>query len=89
MTAYSLKYAKENLERIAQEAVDNDQATYITLDSGEAVVIVPKERYESWNETDYLLSNPANRRHLLASIEQYRQGQVVRKSLEELEDAAQ
>lgn len=89
MTAYSLKYAKENLERIAQEAVDNDQATYITLDSGEAVVIVPKERYESWNETDYLLSNPANRRHLLASIEQYRQGQVVRKSLEVLEDAAQ
>ncbi|MEF2279218.1 type II toxin-antitoxin system Phd/YefM family antitoxin [Deinococcus sp. YIM 134068] len=89
MTAYSIKYAKENLERIAQEAVDNDQATYITLDSGEAVVIVPKERYESWNETDYLLSNPANRRHLLASIEQYRQGQVVRKSLEELEDAAQ
>lgn len=89
MTAYSLKYAKENLERIAQEAVDNDQATYITLDSGESVVIVPRQRYESWNETEYLLSNPANRRHLLASIEQYRQGQVVRKSLEELEDAAQ
>jgi len=88
MTAYSLKYAKENLERIAQEAVDNDQATYITLDSGESVVIVPRQRYEAWNETDYLLSNPANRRHLLASIEQYRQGKVVRKTLEELENSA-
>lgn len=87
MTAYSLNYAKENLERIAQEAVDNDQATYITLDSGESVVIVPRQRYESWNETEYLLSNPANRRYLLNSIEQYRQGRVIRKSIEELENS--
>ena len=85
MTAYSLKYAQENLERIAQEAVDNDQATYITLDSGEAVVIVPRERYESWSETDYLSSNPANRAHLLASIQEYREGKTLRKTLEELE----
>lgn len=88
MSAYSLKYAKENLERIAQETVDNDDATYITLDSGEAVVIVPRERYESWNETEYLLSNPANRRHLLKSIEQYRQGQIVQKTMQELEESA-
>lgn len=85
MTAYSLKYAQENLERIAKESVASDQATYITLDSGESVVIVSSERYESWCETDYLLGNPANRAHLLASIEQYRQGKVVRKTMEELE----
>lgn len=81
MTAYSLKYAKENLERIAQEAVDNDQATYITLDSGEAVVIVPKERYESWNETDYLLSNPVNAERLLKAAADIRAGRFKEREL--------
>lgn len=84
MTAYSLKYAKEHLERIAQETVDNDQATYITLDSGEAVVIVPRERYESWSETDHLLANPAQRAHLLASIQEYREGKAMTKTLDDL-----
>ena len=81
MTAYSLKYAKENLERIAQETVDNDQPTYITLDSGEAVVIVPKERYESWSETDYLMSNPANAERLLKAAADIRAGKFSQHTL--------
>lgn len=89
MSAYSLKYAQENLERIAQETVDNDEATYITLDSGESVVILSRERYESWNETEYLLSNPANRAHLLESIRQYREGNTVSKPLDELDSQPQ
>lgn len=33
------------------------------------------------NETEYLLSNPANARELLESIEQIRQGQAVQHDL--------
>ena len=81
MTAYSLKYAKENLERIAQETVDNDLPTYITLDSGEAVVIVPKERYESWSETDYLMFNPVNAERLLKAAADIRAGKFEQHKL--------
>lgn len=81
MTAYSLKFAKENLERIAQEAVDNDQATYITLDNGESVVIIPSERYESWSETEYLLSNPANAERLLKAAGDIRAGKFQQHDL--------
>ncbi len=86
MSAYSLKYAKEHLERIAQETVDNCDETVLTLDSGDAVVLIPLKQYESWKETDYLLSNPANRRHLLASIEEYRQGKTIQKTIQELQE---
>jgi antitoxin YefM len=81
MTAYSLKYAQENLERIAKESVASDQATYITLDSGESVVIVSSERYESWNETDYLLSNPVNAERLLKAAADIRAGKFQRREL--------
>ena len=59
--------------------------TIITLDSGEAVVMIPLGQYESWKETRFLLANPANRDHLLSSVQQYRDGQTVRRSLDELE----
>ena len=85
MTAYSLKYAQENLERIAEETIANSDQTIVTLDSGQAVVMISHEEYESWKETHFLLCNPANRRHLLSSMEQYRQGRTLRKNLEELE----
>ena len=68
--------------------MDNCDETVLTLDSGDAVVMIPLKQYESWKETDYLLSNSANRRHLLASIEQYRQGQTVQKTMQELEEHA-
>lgn len=35
--------------------------------------------------TEYLLSNPANREHLMRSIEQARRGEVIEVSWEELE----
>lgn len=84
MTAYSLKYAKEHLERIAEETIANGDETIVTLDSGQAVVMISLEAYAGWKESLHL-SNPANRRHLLASIGQYREGQTVHKTLEELE----
>ena len=85
MTAYSLKYAKENLERIAEAVIDDSDATTITLDSGRSVVLVDAAVYQNWQEMDHLLSNPANRAHLLASIQDYRDGKTLRKTFEELE----
>ena len=81
MTAYSLKYAKENLERIAEETIENSDETIVTLDSGKAFVMIPMDQYGSWKETQYLLSSRANRERLLKSIEQSRKGQTVQREL--------
>ena len=34
MNAFSLKYAKENLEKVVQEAVDRGDGVFISTDSG-------------------------------------------------------
>lgn len=59
MRAYSLNYAKENLERIFREMLDDDEDTYITLDSGACVVAMPLERFEAWKEKNRLFSQNA------------------------------
>lgn len=89
MSAYSSKYFKDHADRILAETIDNGDETIITLDSGEAVVVISLSQYESWKETHYLMSNSANREHLLESIRQYREGKIISKTLEELEQAAQ
>lgn len=81
MTAYSLKYAKENLERIAEELIDNSDQTIVTLDSGKAFVMIPLDEYESWEETEYLLSNRSTRERLLRAIERTRRGEVIQRDL--------
>jgi len=84
MDAFSLKYAQENLERIALKTVAEADETIITLDSGDAVVLMSMAEYRSWKETDYLLSNPVNRKYLLESIAELRLGKVQLKELAEL-----
>ena len=89
MSAYSSKYFRDNAERILEETVENSDETIVTLDSGAAVAVIPLDQYESWKETHNLISNPANGEHLLESIRQYREGKIISKTLEELEQAAQ
>lgn len=82
MTAYSLKYFEENAGRIVKEASENAESIHITLDNGEAMILKPAERYESWSEGDPVLNHPANREHILASIAEYRRGQTITPDLE-------
>jgi len=43
---------------------------------GALVVLVPFDEYNSWQETNYLLSNPANADHLRRSIAQAKAGKA-------------
>jgi antitoxin YefM len=49
------------------------------------VVIVPLDDYESWKETLYLLSDPANADHLRRSIAEAETGKVQERELFEEE----
>ncbi len=65
--------------KITLEVPDNKAAFMMELlQSLPFVKATPaRTKAKPQDETDYLLSNPANARELLASIEQIRQGQTV------------
>ena len=68
MNAVTLKDAKLNLERLVEDVIANVEPTIVVTESGEQVVFLPLAEYNSWKETLYLLSNPANAEHLRRSI---------------------
>lgn len=81
MTAYSLKYFEENAGRIVKEASENLESIYITLDNGESVILMPAQKFESLNETEYLLSNPVNAERLLKAAADIRSGQFQHRDI--------
>ena len=58
---------------------------FVTRNNGEDMVLISKADYESMQETLYLLSNPENARRLNEGIQQYKNGETMVKTLEDLE----
>ena len=54
---------------VLDSVVDDCEEVVITRAGHEPAVIVSLAEYQSLKETDYLLRNPVNARHLLGSIE--------------------
>jgi antitoxin YefM len=81
MTAMTLKDAKENLEQLINQVIDNNESAILCSDSGQQVVVLPLDEFNSWKETIYLLSNPANAAHLRKSIQEARAGRIQEKEL--------
>jgi antitoxin YefM len=78
-----MKHAKEQLEKW-QAALADGEPIIVTTEEGKQGVVMPlnfflalsKEDFLAWQETLYLLSNPANAKHLLESIRQYEAGLI-------------
>ncbi|HKI06546.1 MAG TPA: type II toxin-antitoxin system prevent-host-death family antitoxin [Thermoanaerobaculia bacterium] len=81
MNAVTLKDAKLNLERLVEQVIADAEPTIIVTDSGEQVVFLPLDEYNSWKETLYLLANPANADHLRRSIAEAQAGKVQEREL--------
>jgi antitoxin YefM len=59
------------------DRANNDRAPIlVTRQGAEPVVIMAAADYAAWDETDYLLSTPANREELLQSIAEADAGKV-------------
>ncbi|MBP8251982.1 MAG: type II toxin-antitoxin system prevent-host-death family antitoxin [Herpetosiphon sp.] len=76
MNAITLQEAKQQLEYVVNRVIDDAEPTIVVSESGAQVVVVSLDEYNSWRETLYLLSNPANAAHLRQSIAEAQNGHV-------------
>ena len=58
----------------------------VTRSDNVTVVVLPLRVYNSYTETEYLMSDPANAAHLRASMTDARAGEVHKHELLEPED---
>ncbi|MGK7948374.1 MAG: type II toxin-antitoxin system Phd/YefM family antitoxin [Xenococcaceae cyanobacterium] len=83
MKAITSNQAKQQLDDIIERVILDVEPTILCNDRGKQAVLMSLDEFNSWRETLYLLSNPANAEHLLESIGQAKSG---KKSVKELID---
>jgi antitoxin YefM len=81
MNAVTVNEAQKNLEQLIEQVISNAEPTIICTDTGQRVVILSLDEFSAWQETLYLLSNPANAEHLRQSIAEAQMGKTVERDL--------
>ncbi|HEY9705843.1 MAG TPA: type II toxin-antitoxin system prevent-host-death family antitoxin [Allocoleopsis sp.] len=81
MNATTVNEAKNNLENLIEQVINDAEPTIICGEKGNKAVLISLEEFNSWQETLYLLSNPANAAHLRQSIAQVKAGKTVEMEL--------
>ncbi|NOQ35077.1 MAG: antitoxin [Methylococcaceae bacterium] len=81
MDAVTSYQAANNLSQLIDNVVENVEPTIVCNDDGNKAVLMGLDEFNAWQETFYLLSNPANAAHLQKSIAELEQGLVFEKQL--------
>lgn len=81
MNAITSNMAKQNLDHLIEKVVKDVEPTIICNDKGEKAVLLSLETFNAWEETNYLLANPANAEHLRKSIQQDKMGNTTEREL--------
>ena len=75
---------RANMAKLLDQVEDDSKELIITRTGGKKhMVVISLDEYESWKETDYLLSNPANAAALRESIEQLDRGEGIEVEFDE------
>ena len=83
MNAVTVNQAKQDLGSLIEQVISDVEPTIICNDNGSKAVLMSLDEFNSWQETIYLLSNPANAEHLRASIAQAKAGETMERELVE------
>ncbi len=81
MNAITVNEAKNDLSRVIERVTADAEPMIICGEGSQKAVLLSLEEFNSWQETLYLLSNPANADHLRQSIAEVREGNIVEKEL--------
>ena len=81
MRTLSFSEARGNLKRVLDQVVEDHVATIIKRRDAEDAVVMSLSDYNALQETMYLLSTPANAKHLMESIAQLRAGKAKPRKL--------
>jgi antitoxin YefM len=81
MNAVLTAQASKNLDRLIGKIIADAEPTILLNDKGEKAVLMSLEEFTSWQETLYLLTNPANAEHLCRSIREAEEGKASAKEL--------
>ena len=81
MQVTTIRSAKKNLEQLVYQVESDAEPVMIFLDDSHKAILLSEREFAAWQETEYLLSNPANAAHLRTSLEQARTGQVTEREL--------
>ncbi len=84
MDAMTTKQAAQNLEQLIEHVVLDVEPIIICNENGQKAVLMGFDEFNAWQETFYLLSNPANAAHLLKSIQEIEAGETFERQLIEL-----
>lgn len=68
MATITYTSVRSNLAKTMQKVCEDHSPIIITRSNAEPVVMISLSDYESMQETNYLMSNPANASRLAASI---------------------
>ncbi len=81
MEVVNFTEARNNLKSIFDTVYHNNEEVIVNRKNGENVVIISLDAYNALKETEYLLSSKKNRKHLMDSIRELREGKGVEKEL--------
>jgi len=84
MEIVTITEARNNFKELFDKVVYGHEEIILHRKGKESVVMISLEEYNALKETHYLLSNPANAAHLKRSIEQLKQGNVIKKEIKDL-----
>lgn len=81
MNTFPIDKAKQDLDSLVAQILDDAEPAVLSTPSGDSVVIMPLSDFSAWQETAYLLQNPANAAHLRKSLAEARVGNISEKEL--------
>jgi antitoxin YefM len=81
MNAIPVMQAAQNLNALIEQIIEDAEPAILLNDKGSKAVLMSLDEFNSWQETLYLLSNPANAEHLRRSLQEAREGKGTEREL--------
>jgi len=81
MQIINFQEASLNLDAVFNTVYLDSEEVVMHKENGQKVVIIPFDEYNSMKETSYLFASPKNKKHLINSLKDLRNGKGVQRDI--------